>query len=121
MVGGRTRRWVWSSVTETNAYQREGRGGNREGRVEKGRRDLQGCGGADKACGGAVDLAPVAIGFAPTCPAVDPPDGAPSCFNPIVSLQDVVTCIDCVTNFRVDCSTLAAVPGFTPYPPECAP
>jgi hypothetical protein len=79
------------------------------------------CGGADKACGGADDLTPAAIGFAPTCPAVDPPSGAPSCFGAIASLQDVVTCVDCVTEFEVDCATLAAVPGFAAYPPQCAP
>ena len=77
------------------------------------------CGGADKACGGADDLTPAAIGFPSTCPAVDPPGGAPSCFGAIASLQDVVTCVDCVTEFKVDCATLAAIPGFAAYPPEC--
>jgi hypothetical protein len=79
------------------------------------------CGGADKKCGGADDLTPAAIGFAPTCPEVDPPGGAPSCAGAIATLQDVVTCVDCVTEFKVDCTTLAAVPGLTAYPPECGP
>jgi len=78
------------------------------------------CGGPDKVCGGADDLTPGAIGFVPTCPAVDPP-GAPSCAGAIGTLQDLVTCVDCVSEFRTDCATFAAVPGLAAYPPECVP
>ena len=78
------------------------------------------CGGADKTCGGADDFTPADIGFVTSCPNVTPP-GAPSCGGAIATLQDVVNCVDCATEFKVDCATLAAVPGFTAYPPECAP
>ena len=76
------------------------------------------CGGGDKACGGADDFTPTQIGFAPTCPAVAPP-GAASCGGAVGALQDLVGCVDCVTEFKVDCVTLAAVPAFASYPPEC--
>jgi hypothetical protein len=36
-------------------------------------------------------------------------------------MQDIVECVDCVTKFKVDCTTLAAVPGLDTYPLECAP
>lgn len=77
------------------------------------------CGGADKACGGAADATPVEIGFAPTCPAVTPL-GASSCGGAISTLQDIVTCVDCVTEFKVDCATQAAVPALAVYPPDCS-
>jgi hypothetical protein len=77
------------------------------------------CGGPDKACGGGDDLTPAQIGFSSTCPNVVVPDGGPACAGPIVTLQDVVTCVDCVTEFKADCTDRAAVPEFAPYPPEC--
>jgi hypothetical protein len=37
------------------------------------------------------------------------------------TLQDLATCVDCLTEFDVDCATFAAVPGLAAYPSECAP
>ncbi len=76
------------------------------------------CGGDDRACGGSDDLAPSTIGFGATCPAVTVPGGA-SCGGSVATLQDLVTCVDCVTEFKADCLDALAVPGVRPYPPEC--
>ncbi len=78
------------------------------------------CGGADKLCGGADDFTPADIGFAANCPNVMPP-GSSSCGGVIGTLNDIVTCVGCVTEFQMDCAALAAVPGFATYPLECAP
>ena len=78
------------------------------------------CGGPDKICGGADDSTPVEIGFAPTCPDVSPP-GAPSCAHAVTTLSDLVTCVDCVTEAKVDCASLATVPAFVSPPAECGP
>jgi hypothetical protein len=78
------------------------------------------CGGADKLCGGGDDFTPAQIGFATNCPDVTPP-GAPSCAHTITTLQDVVDCVDCVTEFEVDCAISVAVPALTAYPTECNP
>jgi hypothetical protein len=76
------------------------------------------CGGADRACGGGDDLTPVQIGFASTCPSVTIPGGA-SCGGSIGTLQDLVTCVDCVTEFKADCLDPLAVPAVRAYPSEC--
>jgi hypothetical protein len=76
------------------------------------------CGGADKACGGGDDFTPAQIGFASTCPAVTVPGGA-ACGGPITDLQSIVDCVDCVTEFKVDCVDRAQVPQFIGYPSEC--
>ena len=76
------------------------------------------CGGPDEACGGADDLTPAQIGFASSCPDVTVP-GRSSCGGAILDLQDVVDCVDCVTEFKVDCVDRLAVPGLASYPPEC--
>ncbi len=67
------------------------------------------------------------IGFAPLCPPVVRPGiGGHTCDfgRTLVSLEDVVDCAECVTEFKVDCATVAASRGFpqapSPYPPECA-
>lgn len=78
------------------------------------------CGGADKECGGADDLTPVAIGFAASCLTVTPP-GAASCGGPIASLADAVACVDCVADYATGCLDAAAVPGLVDYPAACAP
>jgi len=78
------------------------------------------CGGPDKVCGGGDDLSPSDIGFPSDCPSVTIPDSASSCGGAILDLQDVVDCVDCVTEFKVDCMDRLAVPQFVPYPPECA-
>ena len=78
------------------------------------------CGGADKACGGADDFTPLQIGFTASCLSVSPP-GAPSCAAAIGTVQDIATCLDCVTAFDAACSTTASASGVATYPPECHP
>ncbi len=77
------------------------------------------CGGPSASCGGGDDLSPGTIGFAATCPEVAPP-GAPACGAAITTLQDIVTCVDCVAEFATDCGDAAAVPGLQSYPTTCA-
>ena len=77
------------------------------------------CGGADKACGGSDDLTVAQIGFAASCPNVDPPGSEPACGGAVSSLHDVVACVDCVTEFKADCMSAAAAPAAGSYPPEC--
>jgi len=77
------------------------------------------CGGPDRLCNGVGDLSPSAIGFAASCPAVAP-IGAASCAGPVATLTDLVSCIDCVANFKTDCADVAAVPQLVaPYPATC--
>ena len=92
------------------------------------------CGGADKACdqtvtglttnvpgsGGTDDLTPAAIGFPANCDALTVP-GGPSCSQPIATLADVVECVDCITEFKVDCADRLAVPWAVGYPGQCNP
>lgn len=95
------------------------------------------CGGADKLCdqsvtgvnpltpafpgsGNADDLTPAAIGFPATCPDVTVP-GGPSCSGAVTTLADLVECLACVTEFKVDCLTRAQIPQFGPLPAECNP
>ena len=72
------------------------------------------CGGADKQCDGGGDLTPATIGFPAACPAVA------SCGANVTALADLVTCVDCVTEFKVDCAQALAIPSFVPYPAGCA-
>ena len=76
------------------------------------------CGGSDLACDGAGDFTPAQIGFVGTCPSVTVPGGS-SCGGPINSLQDLVACVDCVSEFKVDCADALTVPGFESYPTQC--
>jgi hypothetical protein len=76
------------------------------------------CGGADKVCGGGDDLTPAQIGFVANCPSVTVPGGS-SCAKPITTLQDIVDCVDCVTEFKNDCVDRLAVPALSAYPSEC--
>ncbi len=79
------------------------------------------CGGTDQACDGNGDLTPAAIGFVSSCPAVTVPGGA-SCAGPVNTLTELVACVDCVTEFKVDCVDRAAVPWSSAgYPGECNP
>ncbi len=93
------------------------------------------CGGTDKGCdqvvnapsgtstpgtGGNDDFLPVMIGFESDCPNLTIP-GGPACGGTIIDLADLVECVDCITEFKVDCEVPAAVPAFTPYPLECNP
>lgn len=78
------------------------------------------CGGGDHTCGGGDDLTPAAIGFAPNCPSITVP-GGPSCAATITTLQDIVTSVGCVTEFKADCMDRASVPAVASYPAECNP
>jgi hypothetical protein len=66
------------------------------------------------------------IGFAPLCPPVVIPGiGGHTCdfARTLVSLEDVRDCVECVTEFKVDCATVAAARGFPQvpsYPAGCA-
>jgi outer membrane protein assembly factor BamB len=80
------------------------------------------CGGDDKACGGSPDL-PLAGLYspAPTCPAVTLP-GPPftACGGiTVTTVQDLVACLDCVAEFKVDCLAANQVPSVATYPAEC--
>jgi len=81
------------------------------------------CGGSDKLCDGVDDFLPGTIGFQATCDTVTIPGGGPSCLGDgsVDTLAELVTCVECVTEFKVDCMLAAAVPEFVPYPPECNP
>jgi hypothetical protein len=79
------------------------------------------CGGADALCNGVDDLDPQSeIGFQDNCTNVTVP-GGPSCAGAVSTLEDLVECVDCVTEFKVDCMDRAAVPQFEDYPAECNP
>src|SRR5262249_20851531 len=75
------------------------------------------CGGADKACDAAIvapeggvfpgsghadDLTPAAIGFPAACPDVKVPGGGPFCDGQVNTLSELIECVDCVTEFKVD-------------------
>ena len=77
------------------------------------------CGGADQTCGGGDDPTPAEIGFVGNCPAVDPPGAAPACGHAITTVADIVQCVDCVTEFKVDCIAAADAPSTGAYPAEC--
>jgi cysteine-rich repeat protein len=70
----------------------------------------------DKGCAGST---PGSVGFASHCPAVTVPGGT-ACGGPIGDMASLAACIECVTEFKVDCDVALAVPSFQPYPPECA-
>ncbi len=76
------------------------------------------CGGPDGLCDGVNDIGPPTIGFPTTCPAVTVPGGT-ACGGPIPDLDSLVTCLECVTEFKVDCLDRAQVPQLAPYPNEC--
>jgi hypothetical protein len=94
------------------------------------------CGGADKLCdntvtgpngtvvigsGGADDLAVVAIGFPLSCTAVTIPASGQDCAGDgsVDTLAELVECVDCVSEFKVDCIDAARTPEFQTYPCEC--
>ena len=63
---------------------------------------------------------PGAIGFEPDCPDATVPGSASSCVRTVSTLGDLIACVDCITEFDVDCSTALAVPALTTYPAECS-
>jgi len=77
------------------------------------------------------DLPPAAIGFMATCPDVVLPHGSgTSCgalddidgaLNTVDSLRELILCVGCVTEFKVDCFDAAARPEFQGYPGQCNP
>ncbi|HEY2387243.1 MAG TPA: hypothetical protein VGK30_09800 [Candidatus Binatia bacterium] len=74
------------------------------------------CEGPDKTVGTGDDLTPAQIGFPTTC--LDA--SVPICAGPVTTLQQLIDCVDCVTEFKVDCVVAAAVPAFvSPYPSQC--
>ena len=62
---------------------------------------------------------PAQIGFPALCPSVTVPFGGPACGGAITSLSDLVRCVDCVTEFKVDCLDALSRPDQVAYPPEC--
>jgi hypothetical protein len=77
------------------------------------------CGGPNRLCGGGDDLTPAQIGFAGNCNAVTVPNGGPSCSGAIATLQDLADCVECVAQFKTDCTDILGVPTLKAYPPEC--
>jgi len=77
------------------------------------------CGGDDKDCDSVADFSTDEIGFADTCDAVTVPGAGTLCGGPINDLSELLTCVGCVTEFKVDCADRAAVPEFGPLPSEC--
>ncbi|MFZ5478246.1 MAG: hypothetical protein ACOZNI_15875, partial [Myxococcota bacterium] len=77
------------------------------------------CGGPDRLCGGADDLAPSAIGFPASCPAVTVPGGGPACGGAVSTMTEALACLTCVAAFETSCSTAASAPSGGAYPPEC--
>jgi hypothetical protein len=69
--------------------------------------------------GGGDDLATSDIGFASTCDSVTVPGGA-SCGGPVTTLAELVECVSCVTEFKVDCMDRGAAQSFADYPSECS-
>ena len=76
------------------------------------------CGGADKACGGGDDPSLAAIGFAATCPDLDPPHGAP-CLDGIDDVDALARCVGCVGELGIDCVDALSAPQSQAYPGEC--
>jgi hypothetical protein len=95
------------------------------------RKICKACGGADRACdatigpipgsGGADDLTPGMIGFAPACLDVTAPVAASTCTGPIADLADAVACLDCVADHSSECADALAVPWAQNYPVACNP
>jgi hypothetical protein len=63
---------------------------------------------------------PSDIGFEPECPDATVPGAASSCKLTIGTLADLISCVDCLTDFEVRCTTDVAVPALTTYPTECS-
>jgi hypothetical protein len=94
------------------------------------------CGGGDKQCddtvtgpngtviigsAGGDDLSVAAIGFPASCDAVKIPGGGPACIGDgsVNTLAELVECVDCISEFKVDCIDAARVPELEAYPCEC--
>lgn len=83
------------------------------------------CGaGGDADGNGACDLpggafTPAAIGFEPDCPDRTVPGAPTSCAATVTDLGALIACVDCVTEFAVDCATDLSAPAAIAYPAEC--
>ena len=60
------------------------------------------CGGNDRVCGGGDDIPTATIGFAATCPSVTCRGGT-SCGGTVSTLQQLVNCVSCVSNYKGEC------------------
>lgn len=84
------------------------------------------CCGKNKTCnladGGVdADFDPITdVGFPTSCDSVTVP-GRTSCDGTITDMQSLIDCVDCVTEFKVDCVDRSAVPALATYPAECNP
>lgn len=65
-------------------------------------------------------FSPAAIGFEPDCVSATVPSTLTSCAGAVTSLGDLITCVDCLTDFEVECTTDLAVPAVAAYPAECS-
>ncbi len=89
--------------------------------ADKLERDIcRACGGADRICGGSGDLSPAMIGFPANCNDVTVPGGGPACGGAVGTLQQLVDCVACVTEFKADCLDALGVPTLKSYPAECS-
>jgi hypothetical protein len=87
------------------------------------------CGGggdktpADGRCDAASPLNPrTDIGFPSRCPERQVPGGTDcEAIGAIVTLDDVIDCVDCVASSSADCANRGAVPALATYPLECRP
>lgn len=88
------------------------------------------CAGKDKAFGGTaavdLDLAPDSIGNLLTCPNLTVPGAATSCAGTdgrgeIKTLQDLANCLECITEFKVDCLNRMATPSEGALFSQCNP
>jgi hypothetical protein len=71
-------------------------------------------------CGDGDDRSPGDIGFTATCPDVTLPGASSSCSAIAVdTLTGMIDCLNCVTEFKVDCLDALASPLVKAYPPEC--
>jgi hypothetical protein len=46
--------------------------------------------------------------------------GGPACHGAVVTANDLVSCVDCVAEFKVDCLERATAPHHGSYPSQCA-
>jgi hypothetical protein len=71
----------------------------------------------------ADDFTPAQIGFPARCPSVTVPPGpstaAVPCAGAVSTLEDLIRCVDCVTEYKVDCIERAKVPAYGALPAEC--
>jgi hypothetical protein len=79
------------------------------------------CGGPDKVCGGGDDVTRADIGFPGICPGTAAAARFTPCSEVVLGLSNLVSCVECITEFGVDCADRAAVPYLAMYPAACKP